>query len=268
MVTANELVRPRFAGRSIDVIAHRGFSGSYPENTLPAFQAAIAASASMIELDVALSADRRPIVIHDDTLERTTTGRGKVADLSLSDLRRLDAGSWFAPHFKGTRLPSLSQVLRLICRRSIHLNIEIKPECLDERLMPDGIEYQVIHEVDRFHLQDRVIISSFEWKILERIRDIDSSLRIGLLYEGNLKPIKLKKLSKKYRIFSFNPYWGKVYPDFVQRAHDLGLKIFPYTINSWQEMAWSLSVGADGVFTNYPDLFLKVVGDLEAEACK
>ncbi|MBE7439945.1 MAG: glycerophosphodiester phosphodiesterase [Spirochaetales bacterium] len=263
MVTADQVVRPQFSGRYIEVIAHRGCSGSYPENTLPAFQAAKESGATMIELDVTLTQDRKLIVIHDETLDRTTSGRGEVGSWKFRELRKLDAGSWFDPAFRGVRLPALSQVLRLYCNHSMHVNIEIKPECLDEHLQPDGIEYQVVHEIDRFYLRDRVIVSSFGWKILERISAIDSSLRTALLYEGNLKQIKLKKLSKKYKMFSFNPFWGKLYPDFVRRAHDLGLKVFPYTVNSWQEMAFSLCAGVDGAFTNYPNRFLQAIRDLD-----
>ena len=109
------------------IIAHRGYRQKYPENTLAAFQAAMAAGAQMIELDVMLSRDRRPVVVHDDTLERTTNGTGAVKDFTLEELKKLDAGSWFEPRFADQRLPELSEVLALAGGRT-RVNIEIKAQ--------------------------------------------------------------------------------------------------------------------------------------------
>ena len=93
------------------VVAHRGYSAQYPENTVSAFEAAIDAGADMIELDVCLTKDRVPVVIHDKTLERTTDGNGLVSELTLSKLKKLDAGSWFSPEFKGLTIPTLEEIL-------------------------------------------------------------------------------------------------------------------------------------------------------------
>ncbi|MEQ9364771.1 MAG: glycerophosphodiester phosphodiesterase family protein, partial [Leptospirales bacterium] len=108
------------------VIAHRGWSGSYPENTLIGMREAIKLGCHMIEFDVTLSADRRPIIIHDDTLSRTTNGCGQVGDLSYRELRKLDAGSWFHPKYMGARLPSLDEILLISRGSGIMVNIEIK----------------------------------------------------------------------------------------------------------------------------------------------
>ena len=112
------------------IIAHRGFQKNYPENTLIAFQAAMDAGVQMIELDVSLSRDRKPIVIHDATLARTTNGHGPVHDYTLEELKQLDAGSWYHPDFAGQRLPELAEVLELVDGRVI-TNIEIKSKFCD-----------------------------------------------------------------------------------------------------------------------------------------
>ena len=93
------------------VVAHRGYSARYPENTASAFDAAISAGADMIELDVCITKDRVPVVIHDQTLERTTDGAGMVSEFNLSELKKLDAGSWFSPEFKGESIPTLEEIL-------------------------------------------------------------------------------------------------------------------------------------------------------------
>lgn len=116
-------------------IAHRGFRAKYPENTQAAFRGALQIQAGMVELDVAMSRDRALVVIHDDTLERTTNGFGRVKDHTLAELKQLDAGSWFSPHFSEERIPTLRQVLEL-CRDKTLVNIEIKESFLRWKIRP------------------------------------------------------------------------------------------------------------------------------------
>lgn len=123
-----EMAFPYWTGKfPIMVIAHRGFSGQAPENTLASFQKAVELGSDMIELDVRFSKDGQVVVIHDDTIDRTTNGRGKVADYTLKELKQFDAGSWFAPQFSGERIPTLKEVLELV-KGKVLVNIEIKDE--------------------------------------------------------------------------------------------------------------------------------------------
>jgi len=110
------------------VIGHRGAAGLAPENTLASFRRAAALGVEMVEFDVRLTADRQPVVFHDDELERTTTGTGAVAAHSLAELKRLDAGSWFAPQFGGERIATLDEVLLLCLELGMAVNMEIKPD--------------------------------------------------------------------------------------------------------------------------------------------
>ena len=125
------------------VIGHRGYPAKYPENTLAAFEAAIEAGAIMIELDVMLSRDRKVVVIHDATLDRTTNGKGNVADFTLAELKQLDAGSWLDAQFADQQIPELSEVLDLINSRA-YVNIEIKSNAYETHHPLDAIEKQVV----------------------------------------------------------------------------------------------------------------------------
>ena len=153
------------------IIAHRGFKKKYPENTLIAFQAAMDAGVPMIELDVTLSRDRKLVVIHDETLERTTNGHGSVHDHTLEELKQLDAGSWFHSDFADERLPELGEVLDLVDGRVI-TNIEIKSNAYEPHHPADAIEKQVVDLVKQKKALDEVLISSFNVDILRQISEM------------------------------------------------------------------------------------------------
>ncbi|MBI5967686.1 MAG: hypothetical protein HY882_07510, partial [Deltaproteobacteria bacterium] len=172
---------PYWTGKfPVMVIAHRGFSGAAPENTLTAFQKAIEVGSDMIELDVHLSKDGEVVVIHDDSLERTSNGRGKVGDYPLQELKKFDAGSWFGPKFSGERIPTLKEVLELT-QGKILVNIEIKDEYLGRYTIEDLVE-RSLQEVKRAGMKNQVIFSSFHSSALDRSKERDSCPRTALLY--------------------------------------------------------------------------------------
>ncbi len=150
------------------VIAHRGFSGEAPENTLAAFRKAIEVGSDMLELDVQLSKDKEVVVIHDETLERATNGQGKVADFTLKELKKLDAGFRFGPQFSGERIPTLKEVLELakdgywsISKSRIHPKVNIQLAEIADR---------ALQEVKKAKMLNQVIFSSFNPVALERIK--------------------------------------------------------------------------------------------------
>jgi len=234
------------------IIAHRGYSKQYPENTLVAFQAALDANADMIELDVTLTRDRKIVVIHDDTLERTTNGRGPVSDYCLNQLKALDAGSWFDTRFSGERIPTLEEVFDLVNSR-IWVNIEIKSSAYEAHYPIDAIERQVIELVRQKDMQDTVIISSFEWKILENIKQISESPAISLL---SSKPADLKAViaCQKLNAFSWHQNQKNMERIHVAMMHEADTSVFAYTVNSVSRFKQLLALGVDGVFTNDPVL--------------
>ena len=163
------------------VIAHRGFSGAAPENTLAAFEKAIEVGADMFELDVLLSRDGRVVVIHDDTLDRTTDGEGKVAAFTLAELKKLDAGSWFSAEFAGERIPTLEEALRL-AKGCILVNVEIKTEAVGR-----GVVAKALEVIDELDMKDNVVISSFDPTALAKARELHPGIRTASLFDAELQ---------------------------------------------------------------------------------
>ncbi|MCB2145110.1 MAG: glycerophosphodiester phosphodiesterase [Deltaproteobacteria bacterium] len=231
-------------------IAHRGFSARYPENTLAAFKGAIDAGAHMIELDVALSKDRHLVVIHDETVDRTTNGTGPVKALTLAQLGQLDAGSWFDPRFNAERLPTLAQVLDAV-KGHLLVNIEIKPEAFEAEGPADAVERQVLHLVHEKNMLDDVLVSSFEWQVLENLRKIDPDIALGLLSEV---PADENLLHWYQRVtgFSWHPDFRVLTQQQVNTLHDMGARVFPYAVDGEIDTRGMLAMGVDGLIVDDP----------------
>ena len=231
-------------------IAHRGISARYPENTLAAFNGAIDAGAHMIELDVCLSKDRHLVVIHDETVDRTTNGTGAVKALTLDQLIRLDAGSWFDPRFNTERLPTLAQVLDAVNGR-LMVNIEIKPEAFEADGPPDAVERQVLDLVREKNMLDEVIVSSFEWLILENLRERDPGIALGLLAEAPADE-RLRDWYQRIKGFSWHPDFRVLTQQQVDSLHDLGARVFPYAVDGRIDARGMLAMGVDGLIVDDP----------------
>jgi len=239
--------------------AHRGDSEHCPENTMPAFEAAVAAGADGIELDVTQSADGQLVVIHDATLERTTDGEGSVSAWQWADLRRLDAGNWFAPQFSCTRLPLLEDVLEAVGRKVL-VNIEIKPEAACAPA-PLAVEAQVVETVRRLGLGHQVLISSFNFQSLIAVRMLDPELALGVLCDGDEPHIDFLALAKAVNASSLHLRLDTLTPALASSCHAQGLAVFTwaYAAEAGEDgMRHALSLGANGFFANDPALFLRV----------
>ena len=245
------LERPR-------VIAHRGFSGLYPENTLVAFRKAMELGVDMIELDILLSRDDELVVIHDDTLDRTTSGSGPVRDKSISELTQLDAGTWFASEFRAERLPRLSEVFDLVEDRVL-LNVEIKGEAVTGRVR-GGIAERTIRLIREREFGARTILSSFDPRALHHAREIDSEIARATLYNRELHRGKNPtEILAETSSTSFNLSRNQVNEDIVAECHRKGSAVLVYTVNGVAEMQRMIAMGVDGLFTNRPDLMLQLV---------
>jgi glycerophosphoryl diester phosphodiesterase len=232
------------------IAAHRGFKKKYPENTLAAFQAAIDAGVPMIELDVTLSRDRRLMVIHDASLDRTTNGQGPVRDYTLKELKQLDAGSWFHPDFAGQRLPELAEVLKLVnCR--VVANIEIKSHAYEPHHPPDAIEKQVVELVKKEKLQDSVLISSFDSDILEQISFMPAPPPIALISKKPLQK-NILEICKRLKTFSWHPDQKIVSPGQVKKFHAAGIRVLPYNVNTLADFTRMIGHKVDGIITDDP----------------
>jgi glycerophosphoryl diester phosphodiesterase len=232
------------------IIAHRGFKKKYPENTLIAFQAAMDAGVPMIELDVTLSRDRKLVVIHDATLERTTNGHGSVHEYTLEELKQLDAGSWFHSDFADEPLPELGEVLDLVDGRVI-TNIEIKSNAYEPHHPVDAIEKQVVDLVKQKKALDAVLISSFKAEILIQVSEIEQKPALALISSDPADGQTIK-LCQDLSAFSWHPDHRILTESQVGKMHAAGLKVFPYTVDKMEDYLKMTAMNVDGVITNDP----------------
>jgi len=237
------------------IIAHRGFSGAAPENTLASFQKAIEAGSDMIELDTCLSKDGELVVIHDDTLDRTTNRKGKVSDFTLDELKQLDAGSWYGPPFAGERIPTLKEVLDL-ARGRIPVNIELKVGGLGRYTLKELAD-RALQEVEKAGMEKQVLFCSFSPQALERIKERNPGIPTALVW------------GKKWD-FPQEITGGKSFPILVcrdkfltkgnlSRARQKGMKVWVWTVDEAQGMEEFLNLGVDGIITNYPDRLVQIL---------
>lgn len=222
-------------------VAHRGYSAVAPENTLPALAAAVSAGATHVEFDVRTTADDVPVVIHDRTVDRTTDGSGHVWDLSSSQIRALDAGSWFSPAFAGVRVPLLSEVLALPLGDA-SLLMEIKPPASTD-------------EVKRImsmlgDLAGRTIVQSFDPGVLRTVREVAPDVRRGLLrlrFEADTVP-----LAVELGVVCCNPSVRDVLgtPSMVAELAEVGVEVMPWTANDMAEWPDLTGAGVAGLITD------------------
>lgn len=222
-------------------IAHRGASGRFPENTLKAFAAAMDAGAQMCELDVHLTIDGTVVVIHDETVERTTDGRGVVRSMTLEELKRLDAGIRFGGEFAGERIPTLEEVMTLTEGRC-GLNIEIKSA---------GVERKVCELIVGRRALATAMISSFDWDALAVVRHFQPRVRVGLL--ASQWPARLVGAAFELKAESINPRSDIVTEDLCIAAHERNLSVYTWTVDEPAEMRRLIAFGVDGIMTNYPE---------------
>ena len=232
------------------IIAHRGYSLRYPENTLTAFEKAIESGVQMIELDVTLTRDRKLLVIHDETLDRTTNGRGRVADHTLAELKGLDAGGWFADRFSGEPIPTLAEVLAGVAGR-VAVNIEIKPETYEAHHPEDAVERQVWNLLRNQNVLGDVLVSSFDFRVLSEIARMERPPALACLTEGAADD-GIFDACQKIGAFSWNVDYRHLNRTRVEKAHGLGLRVFAYTVNSPREIMVLIEMGVDGIFTDDP----------------
>jgi glycerophosphoryl diester phosphodiesterase len=230
------------------LIGHRGYPARFPENTLASFEGAIRAGCDMIELDVIFTRDRRVVVIHDDTIDRTTNGKGPVKNRTLEEIKRLDAGTWFDQRYSAERVPELSEVMKLVAARCL-LNIEIKRSAFEVTYPADAIEHQVVKLVKASGAMDRVIISSFDTRILERIAAMDEPPAIAFISEREADQ-KVLDMLRRLKAFSWHPKFKILDRDQVDAMHAAGLRVFPWTVNTRKEAEKILSLRVDGLICN------------------
>lgn len=233
------------------VWAHRGASGYAPENTLAAFELALEQDADGIELDVQLTRDDEVVCIHDETLERTTTGTGWVADHSLEELQQLDA-SMGMEKFEGVRIPTLDEVFALVAGTDTTVNVEIK----NDRMPYQGLEERVLEIIAGYGMAGRVIISTFNHYSLKRMQSM-TDLPLGALYSDAL--YRPWRYVMKLGVQAIHPAVRAVSPKLIAKSHDAGLKVNTWTVNDPGDIGRMARLGVDAVITNYPNLARSII---------
>lgn len=231
--------------RSMEIIGHRGAAGTCPENTMVSFQRAIEEGASGIELDVHLSKDGEIIVIHDETVDRTTDGRGYIGELTYKDIRKLNAKYKFKEHNK-CMVPSLPEVFEWAKEEAFFINIELKNNVIEYPLL----EWKVVDLVHQYGLKDRIVFSSFNHNSLARVLSYDSRFETAVLYSHKL--FEPWHYAKHLGSDGLHPNSRNVTEVVVKAAHKEGLKVRPYTVNKKEEMLEMKKAGCDAIVTDYP----------------
>ena len=226
--------------------AHRGARREAPENTLPAFELAVAQGADGVEFDVQLTADGTVVVIHDESVERTTDGNGPVAGFTLGELQGLDASSGF-PGYAGVQIPTLAQTLDLLAPTGLKLNIELKNS--DEAY--PGLEEKVLAAVAAHQIADRVVLSTFNHYSLKKMQSLGAPSQLGMLYTDPL--YKPWRYAAKLGVGAIHPPARYVLSGgWVRKAQASGLAVRPWVVNSERMLARMFRWGVDGVFTDVP----------------
>lgn len=241
-------------------IAHRGASGYAPENTFAAFRRAIALGAGFIETDLQLSRDARLVAIHDATVNRTTNGQGAVHDMTLAELRRLDAGSWFGSEFAGERIPTIEEILEFANKHDVVFYLEMKPSG------SWGGEHALISALRESGEIARTVVISFDAAILAGVRKIEPTLMTGLLFEGHIpKPLdKAIEIGARQLVVRGD----LVTPRLLKEARGHDLQVVCWTVNHPAHMRLLVQAGVDGIISDYPDRLLELTRRKDGDRSK
>lgn len=245
-------------GDGFTVIAHRGASAYYPENTMAAFRGAVEMNAEMIELDIMLSKDGVPVVFHDAMLNEHTSGTGELKNFTLKELRELDAGSWFDSAYSDQKIPTLDEVLEFASGK-IALNIEIKTEAVSDDVR-GGVEEKCLELVKKHSMEHHVLFSSFDYRAIAHLKELAPDMPAAILYEKSQSNDMLpSELIKKYNADAFNCSYRQLNTKRFKDIRKHNLPVFIYTVDEQARMRRLLDMKVSGIFTNKPDVLWEVL---------
>ena len=238
--------------RPDQVQAHRGASAIAPENTISAFRAAAEQGARWVELDVALLSDGTLVVIHDDTVDRTTSGTGSLGELTREDLDRLDAGKWFDPRFADEKLPTLADTIKALGEFGLNANVEIKQHKHHKSL--SQLVEAVQSDISKRSASTDIMISSFDAEALKAMHALEPELEMAMLWvrppedwQEKLNAIPATTIHMHYKALSIG---------LLEQANAAGVKVRAWTCNNPVELLSFWGAGLEGVITDNPSLFL------------
>lgn len=251
-------------------ISHRGSSGHAPEHTLLAYELGTTMGGDYIEIDLQMTKDGELIAMHDETLDRTTNETGLVKDFTLSQIKRLDAGSWFSetfpqkakPEYLGLQVPTLREIIERMGPKARYYIETKSPEFypgMEEKLLDILYEYNLIGEDQPV---GKIIIQSFSAESLKKIHQMDDSIPLIQLLSYYAPAIITNEEVAKIKAYAvgIGMHYTAISPGYVKKVRDSGLLIYPYTVNEKEDMEMLLDWGVTGMFTNYPDRLNEVIG--------
>ncbi len=233
------------------LIAHRGASGYAPENTIVSFKKAFQMGAKAYEFDLQLTRDEEVVVFHDYTLERCTDGQGYLREKTLDELKRLDSGSWYGKEYENEKIPTLNEVLEVVKGAEL-INLELKRDENEKRSLVD----KVLKSVEKFGIEKKVLISSFDHSLLEEVYSKNNNLKLAVLFEEKKDYINCVE-NLKLKAYSINLWKALVDKVEVERIKAKGYKVYLFTVNERLEGERLRKYCVDGIFTNYLDIFDK-----------
>lgn len=233
--------------------AHRGSSGYFPENTMLAFERAVEMGCDGIETDVQMTCDGELVLIHDEYVDRTTDSTGLVKNYTFKDLRRLNASSWYNKKLPPQQIPTAEELLNMAKSKGIKINFELKTGIV---IYPN-IEKKIIQLIYKHNMQNNVILSSFNHYSMVECKNIDKSLKAGLLYvEGLYRP---SRYCKSVGCDAIHPDFHSLTKEIIAEAKQDKILVNSYTVNDEEEMKKLISWNIDGIITNYPDKLSKLL---------
>ena len=234
-------------------IAHRGFSGKYPENTMRAFIEAVEVGCDGIETDLHITKDGEIVICHDETIDRTTNGTGYIAEYNYNDLCKFDAGIKYSKKFSGEKIPSLNEFFEYVKDKNLYINLELKNNIIKY----EGLEEKVIQKIYEYSLQNNIILSSFNHYSMIKVKEIDNRIKTGLLYASNF--YNVHEYAEKLKADALHPFYPAVFDkNIVKEIHDNGILINAYTVNEEPHMKRLVELGIDGIITNFPDMLKEI----------
>ena len=248
--------------KKINIIAHRGANKYAPQNTLPAFEKAVDLNSDGTETDVHLTKDGYVVICHNPTVDEMSNGTGKIVDYNFEDIRKLDFGKKFSSEFEGTPLPTLEEYLECMekaeCIKII--NVEIKPN-KNER---EELVSKTIDAAKRHGVFDKLLISSFDYKMLKEAKRVDPSCKTAYLYPTYASMLMIWgffsfTLAKSIKCDALHPHKGFISKRTIDKAHKKGMTVNAWTVNEEQDILALIEKGVDGLITDRPDYVREVI---------
>ena len=241
-------------------IAHRGFSGQYPANTLIAYRKAVDVKADVIELDVLCSRDGEIVTIHDTNVDHTTNGTGRVGDLSLQELKTLDAGSWFSPRFKGEAIPTLRETFEALQATPVKFCIEIKGDTIEEARY---VAQQTVKIIEAYNLSQRCMFASFKPEALTVVQHLLPQVPTAFVPDkaSTLSARELCAQVVNMGAAILSQRYQQLTPELVTETHHHGISLWAWTVNTESDMRSMLELGIEGIITNHPEILQHLLSE-------